>query len=153
MQTKGLVPSDLELMDLVTQKLDNKTIILLGSPDMEIKSDYFNRVRMNTIQNRQVFCPIPFTEYHPAIIYGDKRPHSAMVFNTTAGHFDELNHGHVSFYKTDYIKARSSLSKQLIKHESELVEERREEERDAEDAVYELNGKSINGESVNVDYA
>ena len=27
------------------------------------------------------------------------------------------------------------------------------EERDAEDAVYELNGKSVNGESVNVDYA
>ena len=76
---QGLIPSDLELMDLVTQKLDNKTIILLGSPDMEIKSDYFNRVRMNTIQNRQVFCPIPFTEYHPALIYGDKRPPLAMV--------------------------------------------------------------------------
>ena len=27
---QGLVPSDLELMDLVTQKLDNKIIILLG---------------------------------------------------------------------------------------------------------------------------
>ena len=82
-------------MDLVTQKLDNKTIILLGnrsrynellidwvfvgSPDMEIKSDYFNRVRMNTIQSRQVFCPIPFTEFHPAIIYGDKRPPASMV--------------------------------------------------------------------------
>ena len=103
MQTKGKVPSDLELMDLVTQKLDNKTIILLGSPDMEIKADYFNRVRMNTIQSKQVFCPIPFTEYHPAIVYGDKRPPSALVFNTTAGHFDEFNYGHVSFYKGDYM--------------------------------------------------
>merc|ERR1712136_721918 len=28
-----------------------------------------------------------------------------------------------------------------------------EEDRDAEDAVYELNGKSINGENVTVDYA
>jgi len=128
MQTKGIKPSDLELMDLVTQKLDNKTIILLGAPDMEIKSDYFNRVRMNTIQSKQVFCPIPFTEYHPAIIYGDKRPPTSMVFNTTAGHFDELNNGHVSFYKTDYLKARASLSKQVIKHESELEEERREKE-------------------------
>lgn len=126
MQTKGVKPSDLELMDLVTQKLDNKTIILLGSPDMEIKSDYFNRVRMNTIQSKQVFCPIPFTEFHPAIIYGDKRPPLSMVFNTTAGHFDQLNNGHVSFYKTDYLKARSGLTKELIKHESELEEERRE---------------------------
>merc|ERR1712079_400542 len=31
-----------------------------------------------------------------------------------------------SFYKTDYLKARASLSKQVIKHESEL--ERREKE-------------------------
>ena len=117
---QGIKPTDLELMDLVTQKLDNKTIILLGnrsrynellidwvfvgSPDMEIKSDYFNRVRMNTIQGKQVFCPIPFTEYHPALIYGDKRPPAALVFNTTAGHFDDLNTGHVSFYKADYLR-------------------------------------------------
>ena len=53
---------------------------------------------------------------------------SSQVFNTTAGHFDELNNGHVSFYKTDYIKARSRLSKQLIKHESELEEEQKEDE-------------------------
>jgi len=120
MQTKGKVPSDLELMDLVTQKLDNKTIILLGSPDMEIKADYFNRVRMNTIQSKQVFCPIPFTEYHPAIVYGDKRPPSALVFNTTAGHFDEFNYGHVSFYKGDYMTARLGVKLPMRKHESDL---------------------------------
>ena len=28
---QGIKPTDLELMDLVTQKLDNKTIILLGN--------------------------------------------------------------------------------------------------------------------------
>jgi len=122
MQTKGNVPTDMELMDLVTQKLDNKTIILLGSPDMEIKTDYFNRVRMNTIQSKQVFCPIPFTEYHPAIVYGDKRPPSAMVFNTTAGHFDEFNYGHVSFYKSDYLTARLGVDVPVRKHESELRE-------------------------------
>ena len=120
MQTKGVTPSDMELMDLVTQKLDNKTIILLGGPDMEIKGDYFNRVRMNTIQNKQVFCPIPFTEYHPAIVYGDRRPPASLAFNTTAGHFDPLNTDHVSFYKSDYLAARQLTGIQLRKHESEL---------------------------------
>ena len=120
MQTKGIVPSRLELMDLVTQKLDNKTIILLGSPDMEIKGDYFNRVRMNTIQSKQVFCPVPFTEYHPSIVYGDKRPPVSLVFNTSAGHFDSYNTDHVSFYKSDYMQARQELSVPIVKHESDL---------------------------------
>ena len=130
MQTKGVLPSNMELMDLVTQKLDNKTIILLGSPDMEMKGDYFNRVRMNTIQSKQVFCAIPFTEYHPSIVYGDKRPPVSMTFNTTAGHFDQHNYGHVSFYKSDYLLARQDTGGKIISHESEL--------RDAEDARHDL---------------
>ena len=120
MQTKGSTPTSMELMDLVTQKLDNKTIILLGSPDMEMKSDYFNRVRMNTIQSKQVFCPIPFTEYHPSIVYGDKRPPAALVFNTSIGHFDPHNYGHVSFYKSDYLLAREQSGGEVITHESQL---------------------------------
>ena len=131
MQTKGQTPTDTELMDLVTQKLDNKTIILLGSPDMEMKADYFNRVRMNTIQNKQVFCPIPFTEYHPSIVYGDKRPPVSLVFNTTAGHFDNFNTGHVSFYKSDYLQARQSGGgDSVIKHESELKDKHEEDDED-----------------------
>ena len=130
MQTKGVVPTNMELMDLVTQKLDNKTIILLGSPDMEMKGDYFNRVRMNTIQSKQVFCAIPFTEYHPSIVYGDKRPPVSMTFNTTAGHFDPHNYDHVSFYKSDYLLARQDFGGKIISHESEL--------RDTKDARYDL---------------
>ena len=55
-------------MDLVTAKLENKTIILLGSPYMEILPDYFNRVRMNTVQKKQSFCPVPFRGFHPTVV-------------------------------------------------------------------------------------
>ena len=120
LQTKGVTPSHTELMDLVTHKLDDKTIILLGSPDMEIRTDYFNRVRMNTILGKQVFCPIPFVEYHPAIVYGKKRPSSTLSFNTSLGHFDNLNHHHISFYKSDYLQARSLTQVPLISTEAEL---------------------------------
>eukprot|EP00092_Neocalanus_flemingeri_P016071 GFUD01017395.1.p1 GENE.GFUD01017395.1~~GFUD01017395.1.p1 ORF type:complete len:741 (-),score=176.09 GFUD01017395.1:98-2320(-) len=122
LQTKGVTPSNMELMDLVTQKLDNKTIILLGSPDMEIRSDYFNRVRMNTILGKQVFCPIPFVEYHPSIVYGKKRPSASLSFNTSLGHFDTLNLNHLSFYKSDYVQARALLQFPLVKQESQLVD-------------------------------
>ena len=83
LQTRGQQPTARQLMDLVTQKLDNKTIVLLGSPDMEIRTDYFNRVRMNTLQGRQVFCPVPFTEFHPTVVYGtNNQPPSSLPFNT-----------------------------------------------------------------------
>ena len=125
---------------------------------MEIKSDYFNRVRMNTIQSKQVFCPIPFTEYHPAIIYGDKRPPTSMVkglksINDSLTSNLGFQHDSWTFWRTqqrtrellqdwlpqgkdvlslmtslDSLQARASLSKQVIKHESELEEERREKE-------------------------
>ena len=120
LQTKGVTPSHTELMDLVTHKLDDKTIILLGSPDMEIRTDYFNRVRMNTILGKQVFCPIPFVEYHPAIVYGKKRPSSTLSFNTSLGHFDNLNYHHISFYKSDYLQARSLTQVPVISTEAEL---------------------------------
>jgi hypothetical protein len=120
LQTKGVTPSHMELMDLVTHKLDDKTIILLGSPDMEIRTDYFNRVRMNTILGKQVFCPIPFVEYHPAIVYGKKRPSASLSFNTSLGHFDTLNYEHLSLYKSDYVLARSFLPSPVISTEAEL---------------------------------
>ena len=63
LQTKGRAPTQLELLDLVTAKLDDLTILLLGSPHMEIRTDYFNRVRMNTVVGRQVFCPICFYDH------------------------------------------------------------------------------------------
>ena len=79
LQTKGRSPTQLELLDLVSAKLDDLTILLLGrwalprdcwlwklftkgklihlsisSPHMEIRPDYFNRVRMNTVLGHQV---------------------------------------------------------------------------------------------------
>merc|ERR1712150_393999 len=103
MGTKGRAPTQLELLDLVTAKLDDQTILLLGSPHMEIRPDYFNRVRMNTVVGRQVFCPAPFTQFHPRLA---GTPHT-LSFNTSQGHFDPLDQGHLSFYKGDYLAART----------------------------------------------
>lgn len=127
MQTKGLRPSPLELVDLVTQKLDNRSIILIGSPNMEIRPDYFNRVRMNTIIERQVFCPVPFAEFHPHLAYAEgQRPKASIEFGLNTGHFDTLNMHHISFYKTDFLAARSlhETTDPRINHEKDLRDEK-----------------------------
>lgn len=124
LQTKAGVPSPsrLELMDLVTAKLENKTIILLGSPYMEVRSDFFNRVRMNTVQGRQAFCPAPFTEFHPKVVYEDQRPTTSLSFNSSHGHFDSLSQSHVSFYKSDYLQARRVLPLPVLQSEKDLLD-------------------------------
>ena len=118
LQTKGRSPTQLELLDLVTAKLDDLTILLLGSPHMEIRTDYFNRVRMNTVVGRQVFCPVPFTQFHPRF---SGSPHT-LPFNTSLGHFDPLDQGHLSFYKQDYLAARAAHPLPIITSEQQLPE-------------------------------
>ena len=78
------------MIDKVISKLDSRTIILLGSPRMEIIADYFLRVRQNTVLHKQVFCPIPFTEFHPKIIYG-RGGAATLKFHPNNGYFDSLN--------------------------------------------------------------
>jgi chondroitin polymerizing factor/chondroitin polymerizing factor 2 len=89
------------LLEQAIHKLDKNTIILLGSPRMEIITEYFRRVRQHTVLLKQVYCPIPFTEYHPRIIYSKKVP-ATLRFQPSLGYFDSLNHQHISFYKYDF---------------------------------------------------
>jgi len=119
MQLKDGPPTPLELMDLLTQKLDSKSIILLGSPYMELHSDYLNRVRMNTIEGRLSFSPIPFTQFHPQIT-DNKEVGASISFNTSIGHFDNMNHHHFSFYKSDYQYVRGKLDIASVVKEEEL---------------------------------
>ena len=94
------------IIDKTISKLDSRAIILMGSPRMEIIGDYFLRVRQNTVLHRQVFCPIPFTEFHPKIIY-ERGGAASLKFHPNNGYFDSLNQEHISFYKADWDRARS----------------------------------------------
>ena len=116
LQTRGAPPSQLHLLDLVTAKLDNRSILLLGSPHMEVRPDYFNRVRMNTVAGRQAFCPVPWVEFHPGLAGSP----ATLAFNTSQGHFDPLDTGHVSFYKEDYLAARGLMPLPLLTKEAAL---------------------------------
>ncbi|KAK6627535.1 hypothetical protein RUM44_010013 [Polyplax serrata] len=98
------------IFDLVIKKFSLDNLILYCSSNMEIRQDYLNRVRMNTIKDSQVFSPIPFSEFHPSVVYSDEliRP-KEMDINKNYGHYDTLNNDHISFYVKDYREARKKI--------------------------------------------
>lgn len=66
---------------------------------------------MNTIKEWQVFSPIPFSEFHPDIVYSDDLPRpKEMDINRKLGHYDSLNTDHISFYTKDYREGNKSIS-------------------------------------------
>lgn len=59
---------------------------------------------MNTINQWQVFSPIPFVEFHPDIIYNeDKNIEFDVVRNL--GRYNDFNFNSIGFYAKDYISS------------------------------------------------
>ncbi|XP_011494577.1 PREDICTED: chondroitin sulfate synthase 2 [Ceratosolen solmsi marchali] len=104
----------LAIADLYVKKFSSDNLILFADTRMEIKSEYLNRVRMNTISQWQVFSPIPFIQYHPDIIYYDeKTKHVDFDIIHSHGRYDEYNYDSVSFYVKDYMTVRKSIENQV----------------------------------------
>lgn len=62
---------------------------------------------MNTIQHVQAFSPIPFSEFHPDIVYSSDLPRpSELDINKSYGHYDSLNTAFISFYASDYLAGK-----------------------------------------------
>lgn len=62
------------------------------------------------MRNRQVFFPIPFSEYSPAFIYpSDQPPPNSIVVNKNVGHFDTYSFQFVAFYNIDLKKVISKI--------------------------------------------
>ncbi|KAH9370715.1 hypothetical protein HPB48_013978 [Haemaphysalis longicornis] len=113
------VPSDFALIDLVVRKLPQDSLILLCQTGMEIRTDYLNRVRMNTIAGVQVFLPIPFTQFHPIITDQDPVAPAFLELKRENGFFDSNNFKHFSFYVSDYWRHRALIAKEVpVAHSS-----------------------------------
>ncbi|XP_067121714.1 chondroitin sulfate glucuronyltransferase [Centruroides vittatus] len=108
-KTAGRMPSEFSIYDLIVRKLQPETMVLQCQTNMEIHSEYLNRVRMNTIINHQVFFPIPFVQYHPKIVYKGSVPPEYIEVKKDYGHFDLNDYDHMSFYVQDYLAARKTI--------------------------------------------
>ncbi|XP_064455950.1 chondroitin sulfate synthase 2-like [Ornithodoros turicata] len=115
----GRMPSDFALVDLVARKLPAESLVLLCQTGMEIRTDYLNRVRMNTIAGIQVFLPIPFTQFHPVISEQSQPTRETVELRKENGFFDSNGYSHMSFYVSDYWRLRVLISKEVpIAHAS-----------------------------------
>lgn len=107
LSVKTTVPSLVALMDVISTKFsDSNVLFLLTNVFTEISVEFLNRVRMNTINEWQVFFPIPFAQYDPNIIYNDVADPGHITIIKGSGIFDKSLYEHASFYRSDYVTAR-----------------------------------------------
>ncbi|XP_047371212.1 chondroitin sulfate synthase 2 [Vespa velutina] len=97
------------ITDLCIKKFSPESLILFVETGMDLKLDYLNRVRMNTINQYQIFSPIPFVAYHPDITYTDDNKHIEVDVNHNYGRYDEYNYNNIAFYVKDYIAMRKAV--------------------------------------------
>lgn len=110
--TRGLL--DFAAADLAIRKLSQDSLVFFVRPNAELRQDLINRVRMNTIQHIQAFSPIPFSEFHPDIVYNSDLPRpSELDINKSYGHYDTQSTAFISFYASDYLRARKSIENYL----------------------------------------
>lgn len=97
----------LTLLEFVSGQLNEDVLIFMGLACIEIDVDFLNRVRLNTLKRRQVFFPIPFSEFMPSLIYplNQSRP-DTVVINKMIGHFDMASFAYSSFYNQDFMETR-----------------------------------------------
>uniref|UniRef100_A0A3Q3M958 Hexosyltransferase n=1 Tax=Labrus bergylta TaxID=56723 RepID=A0A3Q3M958_9LABR len=104
---KTEVPSQVKLMDIISKKHPVDTLFFLASVWTEVNADFLNRCRMNAISNWQVFFPIHFQEYSPAVVYRDQQPSAASSSFASEslrdGHFDRHVFEEACFYNADYM--------------------------------------------------
>ncbi|MEQ2209729.1 hypothetical protein XENOCAPTIV_003219, partial [Xenoophorus captivus] len=121
---KTEVPSQVKLMDIISKKHPVDTLFFLSSVWTEVSADFLNRCRMNAISNWQVFFPVHFQEYHPAVIYRDQQPSASSTFASESlrdGHFDRHIFDEACFYNADYMSARTKMAADILENE-ELME-------------------------------
>ncbi|XP_051267051.1 chondroitin sulfate glucuronyltransferase [Dicentrarchus labrax] len=122
---KTEVPSQVKLMDIISKKHPVDTLFFLASVWTEVNADFLNRCRMNAISNWQVFFPIHFQEYSPAIVYRDQQPSAASSSFASEslrdGHFDRHVFDEACFYNADYMTARTKMAADILDNE-ELLE-------------------------------
>ncbi|PSN43934.1 Chondroitin sulfate synthase 2 [Blattella germanica] len=115
--SNGLVNEPLlefAMADLVVRKFSPESLILICKSNMDVRQDYLNRVRMNTISGWQIFSPVPFSEYHPDIVYSASNTQpKELDIDKSYGHYDTREFGHIAFHARDYTTARKRVENMI----------------------------------------
>ncbi|KAH8400297.1 hypothetical protein KR215_009986 [Drosophila sulfurigaster] len=99
----------LAVADLALPKLGLESLVLLATPSMSFRTDFLNRVRINTIQGFQVYAPIGFQLYPCNWAHFCKECDNCDI-SQSSGYFDRHNHDVIAFYSRDYVQARKLMA-------------------------------------------
>ncbi|XP_043923506.1 chondroitin sulfate glucuronyltransferase [Protopterus annectens] len=116
---KTEVPSQIKLMDIISKKHPVDTLFFISTIWTEVNTDFLNRCRMNAINNWQVFFPIHFQEYNPAIVYREQQS-STTSEALRDGHFDHYAFEEACFYNSDYMTARTKMAADILDNDEML---------------------------------
>uniref|UniRef100_K7FD90 Hexosyltransferase n=1 Tax=Pelodiscus sinensis TaxID=13735 RepID=K7FD90_PELSI len=103
-------PSQIKVMDIISKKHPVDTLFFVAGVDTEVTTDFLSRCRMNTINSWQVFFPIHFQGYNPAIAYHNQALPAALDLLRDAGRFDRDVFHEACFYNADYMAARTRMA-------------------------------------------
>ncbi|XP_026559759.1 chondroitin sulfate synthase 3 [Pseudonaja textilis] len=93
-------------LETASSQFDNDTLLLFCDVDLIFTPDFLQRCRANTIQGKQVYYPIIFSQYDPKVTYGDHPPvDSYFVFTKKTGFWRDYGFGITCIYKSDLINA------------------------------------------------
>ncbi|KZC05455.1 Chondroitin sulfate synthase 2 [Dufourea novaeangliae] len=93
---------NIAVTDLCIKKFSPESLILFVETGIQLRLDYLNRIRMNTINQYQIFSPIPFVEFHPDIVHMNDVKQADTDINRNHGRYDEYNYNNIAFYVRDY---------------------------------------------------
>ncbi|XP_062354376.1 chondroitin sulfate synthase 2 isoform X2 [Cinclus cinclus] len=113
-------PSQIKVMDIISKKHPVDTLFFVAGVGTEVTTDFLNRCRMNTINNWQVFFPIHFQGYNPAIAYHNQVPPTTLDLLRDMGRFDRDVFHEACFYNADYMAARTRMAGDVQENEDIL---------------------------------
>lgn len=113
------------LMDIVTMKLPSNALIFLTALGVEFNVNFLNRCRVNALSGEQVFFPIPFAYFDPAIVYRQTKIPDVIPVHRDVGHWAQGPRDMACFDNKDYKDIRMNSDdflKEMKSHTLELME-------------------------------
>ncbi|TRY89554.1 hypothetical protein DNTS_005306 [Danionella cerebrum] len=91
-------------LEMGASQLRNNSLLFFCDVDLIFNADALQRCRDNTIEGRQVYFPVVFSQYDPKMVYaGDPPEDSNFVFTKKSGFWRDYGFGIACIFKGDLL--------------------------------------------------
>lgn len=89
-------------LEIGVSKCKDDDLLFFVDVDIVFTNSALQRIRLNTIINRQLYFPIVFSQFDPKIVYDDAKRRDSYAINNFNGYWREYGFGIASLYKKDF---------------------------------------------------